>query len=123
MSFISHPCVYLQALFILIPILGCPYLLTLVGPSRDESPQAYIVFQIIRAVVLSTQVRLVILMFLFLYGNTTLGSGDQPSVLLSECRSAVCHKKPLVQVEIGAHGWQGAKLNAQASSGDPFSFI
>ena len=53
-----------QALFILIPILGCPYLLTLVGPSRDVSPQAYIVFQIVRVVVLSTQAWLAIFMSL-----------------------------------------------------------
>ena len=117
----SHSCVYFQALFILIPILGCPYLLTLVGPSRNKSPQAYIVFQIVRAVVLSTQARLAIFTSLFLANNTTLGSGDQPSVLLSEWRSAVCHKKPLVQVENGALGGQGAKLRANTS--DRYSFF
>ena len=47
---------YLQALVILIPLLGAPYLLTLMGPSRSESPGAYTVFQITRAIVLSSQV-------------------------------------------------------------------
>ena len=109
-SFVPAKCFYLQALFILIPILGCPYLLTLVGPSRNKSPQAYIVFQIVRAVVLSTQAGLPIFTSLFFANNTTLGSGDQPRILLSECRSTVCDEKPLVQVENGAPGGQRAKL-------------
>ena len=50
-------CVSSQALVILIPLLGAPYLLTLMGPSRSESPGAYTVFQISRAIVLSSQVR------------------------------------------------------------------
>ena len=41
---------------ILIPLLGAPYLLTLMGPSRSDSPGAYTVFQISRAIVLSSQV-------------------------------------------------------------------
>ena len=49
--------VFPQALVILIPLLGAPYLLTLMGPSRSESPGAYTVFQISRAIVLSSQVR------------------------------------------------------------------
>ena len=52
----ANPC-FPQALVILIPLLGAPYLLTLMGPSRSESPGAYTVFQISRAIVLSSQVR------------------------------------------------------------------
>eukprot|EP00090_Calanus_glacialis_P008808 TRINITY_DN17144_c0_g1_i1.p1 TRINITY_DN17144_c0_g1~~TRINITY_DN17144_c0_g1_i1.p1 ORF type:complete len:483 (-),score=95.59 TRINITY_DN17144_c0_g1_i1:231-1679(-) len=58
-----------KALVVLIPILGCPYLLTLVGPSREESPHAYIVFQIVRAVVLSTQGLVISLLYCFLNGE------------------------------------------------------
>ena len=35
---------------------GFTYILTLVGPDREENPQGYLVFQFIRAVLLSTQV-------------------------------------------------------------------
>jgi hypothetical protein len=34
---------------------GFTYILTLVGPDREENPKGYLVFQFIRAVLLSTQ--------------------------------------------------------------------
>ena len=45
-----------QALLILIPLLGAPYIVTLIGPDQAQSPEAYTVFQITRATVLSSQV-------------------------------------------------------------------
>jgi hypothetical protein len=40
------------------PCSGFTYILTLVGPDREENPKGYLVFQFIRAVLLSTQVPL-----------------------------------------------------------------
>ena len=45
-----------QALIIVMPMLGFGYLITMVGPDRSTTPWAYTVFQIVRSVVLSTQV-------------------------------------------------------------------
>ena len=44
-----------KALVIVIPLLGITYLFTLMGPG-EEWPVFYIVFQIIRAILLSSQV-------------------------------------------------------------------
>ena len=46
----------LQALIIVMPMLGFGYLITMVGPDKTTTPWAYTVFQIVRSVVLSTQV-------------------------------------------------------------------
>ena len=46
-----------KALVIVIPLLGITYLFTLMGPG-EEWPVFYIVFQIIRAILLSSQVRI-----------------------------------------------------------------
>merc|ERR1719356_1124647 len=62
-----------KALLVLVPLLGCPYLLTLVGPNREDSPQAYTVFQIARASVLSTQGLVISLLYCFL--NSELQAG------------------------------------------------
>merc|ERR1719154_280024 len=61
-----------KALLVLIPLLGFPYLLTLVGPDRDESPQVYTVFQITRAIILSTQGLVISMLYCFLNGEIQL---------------------------------------------------
>ena len=47
-----------QALVIVMPMLGCGYLITMVGPDHTATPWGYTAFQIGRSVVLSTQVTL-----------------------------------------------------------------
>ena len=42
---------------IVMPILGFGYLITMVGPDQTTTPWGYTAFQIVRSVVLSTQVR------------------------------------------------------------------
>jgi len=44
-----------KALVIVMPILGCGYLVTMVGPDQTTTPWGYTAFQIIRSTVLSTQ--------------------------------------------------------------------
>ena len=48
----------LQALIIVMPILGIGYLVTMVGPDATI-PWAHNTFQVIRCVLLSTQVRVI----------------------------------------------------------------
>ena len=45
----------IQALILVMPMLGCGYLITLIGPDQD-TVWAYTVFQVLRSLVLSTQV-------------------------------------------------------------------
>ena len=40
----------------MMPMLGCGYLITMVGPDHTATPWGYTAFQIVRSVVLSTQV-------------------------------------------------------------------
>lgn len=55
-----------KALLVVMPVLGCAYLITLMGPSRDRSPRAYMVFQICRSLILSTQGLVISLPYCFL---------------------------------------------------------
>ena len=49
-----------------VPLLGFTYLLTVVGPSEEESHLAHIVFEIVRAALLSTQGAIITLPYCFL---------------------------------------------------------
>ena len=55
-----------KALVIVIPLLGFTYLLTLLGPSKDDSLLAYSIFQSVRAALLSTQGAVITLPYCFL---------------------------------------------------------
>ena len=55
-----------KALFIVIPLLGFTYLLTLMGPSKEDSLIAYTIFQSMRAVLLSTQGAVITLPYCYL---------------------------------------------------------
>ena len=74
----------MQALVIVMPILGFGYLVTMVGPDQTTTPWGYTAFQIVRSIVLSTQV-LHILPIPYTYPYIHMpGSSDQPAVLLPE---------------------------------------
>jgi len=45
-----------KALVIVMPMLGCGYLITMVGPDQATTPWGYTAFQVVRSLVLSTQV-------------------------------------------------------------------
>jgi len=68
-----------KALIIVMPMLGFGYLVTLVGPSKNSTPWAYTVFQIVRSIVLSTQGLVISLPYCFL-------SGEVQNVVLSHYR-------------------------------------
>ena len=55
-----------KALVIVIPLLGFTYLLTLMGPSEEESFLAFTIFQSVRAALLSTQGAVITLPYCFL---------------------------------------------------------
>jgi len=55
-----------KALLILIPLLGAPYIVTLIGPDRIQSPDAYTIFQIMRAIILSSQGLVISFLYCFL---------------------------------------------------------
>ena len=55
-----------KALVIVIPLLGFTYLLTLMGPSEEESFLAFTIFQAVRAALLSTQGAVITLPYCFL---------------------------------------------------------
>jgi len=44
-----------KALVIVMPMLGCGYLITMVGPDQATTPWGYTAFQVVRSLVLSTQ--------------------------------------------------------------------
>ena len=56
----------LKAMFVIMPVLGFTYVLTIVGPSHSESPTGHKVFQAIRATLLSTQGFVVTLPYCYL---------------------------------------------------------
>ena len=62
----------LKAMFVIMPVLGFTYVLTIVGPSHSESPTGHKVFQAIRATLLSTQGFVVTLPYCYL--NTEVGT-------------------------------------------------
>ena len=55
-----------KALVIVIPLLCFTYLLTLMGPSEEDSFLAFTIFQAVRAALLSTQGAVIILPYFFL---------------------------------------------------------
>ena len=55
-----------KALVIVIPLLGFTYLLTFIGPSKENNPLAYTIFQSVRAVLLSTQGAVITLPYCYL---------------------------------------------------------
>ena len=55
-----------KALVVIIPLLGFTYLLTLVGPSEEESPVGFLVFNTFRAALLSSQGAIITLPYCFL---------------------------------------------------------
>ena len=76
----------MQALVIVMPILGFGYLITMVGPDQATTPWGYTAFQIVRSVVLSTQVPHIPHIphkpHMPIYNLA--GSSDQPALLLPE---------------------------------------
>ena len=63
-----------KALVIVIPLLGFTYLLTLMGPSEEESFLAFTIFQAVRAALLSTQGAVITLPYCFLNTEVTFQS-------------------------------------------------
>ena len=55
-----------KALVIVIPLLGFTYLLTFIGPNKENNPLAYTIFQSVRAVLLSTQGAVITLPYCYL---------------------------------------------------------
>ena len=55
-----------KALVVVIPLLGFTYILTLTGPSGEDSPTAYNIFQLVRAVLLSSQGAVITLPYCYL---------------------------------------------------------
>merc|ERR1719394_1836203 len=61
-----------MALIVVMPMLGCGYLITMVGPDKDTTPLGHAAFQLGRSVVLSTQGLVVSLPYCYL--NTEVRS-------------------------------------------------
>ena len=55
-----------KALVVIIPLLGFTYMLTLVGPTKEESPLGFLVFNTVRAALLSSQGAVISLPYCFL---------------------------------------------------------
>ena len=55
-----------KALVVIIPLLGFTYILTLVGPSKTETPTAYLIYEGVRAILLSIQGGVITLPYCFL---------------------------------------------------------
>ena len=73
---------FFQALVIVMPMLGFGYLITMVGPDQATAPWGYTAFQIVRSVVLSTQVTH--MQYRMLFNHLCSGPSDQPALLLRE---------------------------------------
>ena len=53
----EKPVVAMQALTVIIPLFGLNYFLTLLGPDREQSHLAHLIFQLGRSVLISVQGR------------------------------------------------------------------
>ena len=65
-----------------MPMLGFGYLITLVGPTQDQ-PTAHTIFEIVRSVLLSTQVGELHMTKAEMY--LMQGFGDKSTLLFFEC--------------------------------------
>ena len=89
-----------------MPMLGCGYLITMVGPDQATTPWGYTAFQVVRSLVLSTQVTTRHSPPSF-HKHFIAGPCDQPALLLPEQWGPACGAVSLCQVAAGEDGGEG----------------